>query len=280
MTQVDWTVPLDPNERYVAMVERLQAMMKAIRSGHASATVVPDDLEDYEIFADLADLLFKYKSADAADEFVALWKLESGPWATIPHSMGETGTIPSAADVGTGAGATYVTIDGLSSLATITLPSLGDTRNKHRLIVVERRDASSNGCILSSSSNLEPIGVSSLSIALDPGDVIGLTSTNGTTWTIAFEHRNPTVSKGSGSPYAMTWADRNVLINGSSAITLPPPAEFKRYEASFVNIHASAAGTINPNASETINGASSLSLPSQWDRAKLITDGTDWFRMA
>ncbi len=38
--------------------------------------------------------------------------------------------------------------------------------------------------------------------------------------------------------------------------------------------------TIDPNATETINGASTLVLSSQWDRAVIQSDGTNWIRIA
>lgn len=38
--------------------------------------------------------------------------------------------------------------------------------------------------------------------------------------------------------------------------------------------------TIDPNAAETINGASTLVLSSQWDRAIIQSDGTNWIRIA
>lgn len=48
-----------------------------------------------------------------------------------------------------------------------------------------------------------------------------------------------------------------------------------------VKIDASAnTVTIDPNASETVNGAATLVLSAQWDRAVLQSDGANWIRIA
>jgi len=81
--------------------------------------------------------------------------------------------------------------------------------------------------------------------------------------------------------YAMSWADESILADASSAaitVTLPDPASYPNYEVMIKKIDSSAnAVTITPYGSETIDGASSLTLANQNDAVRLRSDGTNWF---
>jgi len=75
--------------------------------------------------------------------------------------------------------------------------------------------------------------------------------------------------------------DNLVLVNssgGAVTITLPAPTNGR------VLIVKDSTGsayvnniTINPNASETIDGASSFVITSNWGECQLQSDGTNWF---
>src|SRR3990167_5139214 len=71
---------------------------------------------------------------------------------------------------------------------------------------------------------------------------------------------------------------RLYLVSGNTTATLPPPATagagfrvgFKKNDAAGTTV------TINPDAAETIDGASSLTLATRYDTVLLICDGTNW----
>ncbi len=71
------------------------------------------------------------------------------------------------------------------------------------------------------------------------------------------------------------------LANATSAaiaLTLPSPASATNRLYAVVKTDSSAnAVTLTPAASETINGASSKALSSQWDKVWIFTDGTNWY---
>ena len=74
--------------------------------------------------------------------------------------------------------------------------------------------------------------------------------------------------------YAMTGAESVVLATG--ACTLPSPVTFAGI---LFTVKDSGSGTasILPNASETIDGASSISLGTAYKAATVVSNGTNWF---
>ena len=80
--------------------------------------------------------------------------------------------------------------------------------------------------------------------------------------------------------YAMTWADESILADASAAaitITLPDPASYDAL-VFIKKVDSSAnAVTIAPHGTETIDGASSMTLANQNDAVRLRSDGTNWF---
>jgi len=81
--------------------------------------------------------------------------------------------------------------------------------------------------------------------------------------------------------YTMTWADETILADasgGAITVTLPDPAAYPNYEVMIKKIDSSAnAVTVAPHGTETIDGASSLTLANQNDAVRLRSDGTNWF---
>ena len=81
--------------------------------------------------------------------------------------------------------------------------------------------------------------------------------------------------------YSMIWADEAILADasgGAITITLPDPAAYPNYEVMIKKIDSSTnAVTVAPHGTETIDGASSLTLANQNDAVRLRSDGTNWF---
>jgi len=81
--------------------------------------------------------------------------------------------------------------------------------------------------------------------------------------------------------YTMTWADETILADasgGAITVTLPDPASYPNYEIMIKKIDSSTnAVTVTPHGTETIDGASSLTLSSQNDAKRLRSDGSNWY---
>lgn len=80
--------------------------------------------------------------------------------------------------------------------------------------------------------------------------------------------------------YTLTTSDAIILADaGSGAFTLTLPAASGNTGLLFriLKIESSAnAVTVDANASETINGATTITLERQWDAVELVCDGTGW----
>ncbi len=79
---------------------------------------------------------------------------------------------------------------------------------------------------------------------------------------------------------ALTLDDRVVeATGGSGGITLTLPqastAQYKTYQVVKVDAGAGAV-TLDAYSSETINGATTYALASQWDKVSLYCNGTSW----
>lgn len=79
----------------------------------------------------------------------------------------------------------------------------------------------------------------------------------------------------------LTANDHTILCNaaaGAIPVALPSAASMTGRELVFKKIDASGnAVTITPNGAETIDGAGSLPLNSQWARATIQSNGVGWF---
>jgi len=87
--------------------------------------------------------------------------------------------------------------------------------------------------------------------------------------------------KGVSANYTVTDDDHVILVDATAASrTITLPTAVGRAGRAFLII-AVAVGTdktvtIAPQSGQTINGASSKTLSSQWDRCKVISDGSNW----
>lgn len=85
----------------------------------------------------------------------------------------------------------------------------------------------------------------------------------------------------SDSPYTLDIDATFMLLADptSGAITVNLPAVASSSERWFwvMNVGTTNAVVLDPNASETVNGASTLSLSSQYDWALLYCDGSVWY---
>jgi len=98
--------------------------------------------------------------------------------------------------------------------------------------------------------------------------------------------RRPTLRSGGGvtsvtADYAMVDADRTVLADSTTVavtVTLPDPARAEGVRLTVKRVNAGAnAVTLSQNATETIDGASTVTLAAQWDARSVVSDGVDWF---
>ncbi len=76
------------------------------------------------------------------------------------------------------------------------------------------------------------------------------------------------------SNYTIDADDQIILGNGTVTITLPTPVGNRSY--TIKNIHASLTVTVATTGSETIDGASTVALSSQYDAITVISDGSNW----
>jgi hypothetical protein len=79
------------------------------------------------------------------------------------------------------------------------------------------------------------------------------------------------------SNYTITASDDVILCSGAITITLPSPTAASRQTYYIKNINPGLGDsvTLSPNASETIDGASSKTIFAQ-DAVMCILDGTNW----
>jgi hypothetical protein len=86
------------------------------------------------------------------------------------------------------------------------------------------------------------------------------------------------------SAYTLGASDSVVLANATSAaftLTLPTAVGISGRTYTLKKIDSSAnAVTVATTASQTIDSATTLSLSSQWQRATVVSDGTNWMIVA
>ncbi len=76
------------------------------------------------------------------------------------------------------------------------------------------------------------------------------------------------------SSYTVLPDDQIILGNGTVTITLPSPVGNGPF--TIKNIHASLTATVATIGSETIDGASTIALSTQYDAITVVSDGTNW----
>lgn len=87
-----------------------------------------------------------------------------------------------------------------------------------------------------------------------------------------------------GASVTVVQADHTIFADATSnAITVNLPAAASHSGRVFAVVKTDASGnavTLDANASETINGATTLALSTQWDRCQIQSNGTNWIRIA
>jgi len=81
------------------------------------------------------------------------------------------------------------------------------------------------------------------------------------------------------SPYSVTATDEVVLADataGAITVNLPTPTSGRRLNVKKIDSSANVVTVDTPGA-ETIDGAATFPLASQYDSVTLVSDGTDWF---
>jgi len=96
--------------------------------------------------------------------------------------------------------------------------------------------------------------------------------------------RHQSISKTfADSGYQLKFYDRLCKVDasgGNTTITLPTKAEGKGLSFTIVKTDSSAnTVTVDTPGAETINGASSVTLSSQWDRLTVMSDGINYYRI-
>jgi len=66
---------------------------------------------------------------------------------------------------------------------------------------------------------------------------------------------------------------------GAFTITLPAAASYLHRLITVKRTSATGTITVDGNGSETIDGAASVDLTSQYERLTIVSDGANWFRV-
>ena len=80
----------------------------------------------------------------------------------------------------------------------------------------------------------------------------------------------------SSGPYSVLAADHHIIATGTFTINLPAVASSANREIIITNKGAGTV-TLDGNASETINGATTFAMNTQWEAFTLFCDGVEWF---
>jgi len=133
-------------------------------------------------------------------------------------------------------------------------------------------------------ANTDPIGDTDLI----PGVIGGVTkknawslvkSTLATYFNTLFAALEPAVVSKTAN-YTITTDDHTVLCDATSGnitITLPAATSSQREFCIVKTDNTSNTVVVDGNSSETINGATTITLSSQYDAITITTDGTSWY---
>lgn len=266
--------PIDTGDSLPRVAEKMNAQVAALRS-NSSGSSDPSNPVAYELVANNSEGVMKQLLGDGSD-YVWLWKLLSSPMAIIPKALTDADSIYTVPDYHE----TFFEITLADGDLTINLPSA--STNPYRPLVFFRRDATAHQCFLSIGT-IVPTGIGLME--LTPGDLIALLPMPAGDWRVLFERRAGIVAQtvSTGTPYAMQWWQNVLLVttSGDADVTLPAagsaglgrPRTVKKVDAAANSVTVGVAG------SETIDGASSVVLASQYDRLTVISDGTNWHRI-
>lgn len=105
---------------------------------------------------------------------------------------------------------------------------------------------------------------------------------DGTRWQNTSTSTLTTMAAYSKSAAYAALAENQLILGDASGgafdVTLPPAASAKGYTLRVKKVDASAdAITILPDGAETIDGAASLALSTQYEAKSLVSDGTAWW---
>lgn len=76
--------------------------------------------------------------------------------------------------------------------------------------------------------------------------------------------------------YTATADDELILCSGTITITLPPASPAKRRRIMLKKTDAANVVTADGNGAETIDGAATRTLSTQYSSLKLLSDGSNW----
>lgn len=80
-----------------------------------------------------------------------------------------------------------------------------------------------------------------------------------------------------GDNYTITHRDKGVLVSTTSTITLP--AHKEGYEVVVKKIDDTGINTIVTGEGSTIDGNASTMVSTQWNFIRLISDGSNWYKV-
>jgi hypothetical protein len=109
---------------------------------------------------------------------------------------------------------------------------------------------------------------------------IDLTSDGSSLWVVGAYPKNTRVWSAKTTTYPMTESDDIIQAGGTSSytVTLPAVANMTGRTISIIKTSTGAyTVTLDGNASETINGALTLDLITQYSSISLFCDGTAWY---
>lgn len=81
----------------------------------------------------------------------------------------------------------------------------------------------------------------------------------------------------------LTGTDNDVILltgTGTYTVTLPAVAGYTDKQITFKKTGASGTVTLDGNASETIDGATTYAVNTQWQKVTIWCDGTAWYIIA
>lgn len=259
--------------------------------GSATSATITVNFGFLEIFCDGTQWL-----SQAGSKALSVWNATtevSGAQVvqSVANWAGSTTDVDFAASPYTGLATDEVVLcDVTGGAIAITLPP--PIARKTIKFVDTTGGAEANNVVISQNAAETIDGATSITIDSNYG-VIDLIS-DGTNWvsqsgvtslaltqSVANFAGSVTAVNFAASPYTGLATDEVILCDvtaGAIAITLPPPVARKTIK--FLDI-VGLAGTnnivISQNAAETLDGATSITLDSNYEALTLISDGTNWF---
>ena len=210
-------------------------------------------------------------------------------WNTFQH----TSDFTAWSDDASGRPRDFYRVDASSADVTVTLPGAsGGDAEEGRVLIILRLDSGANGhtvTITADGSDTINNGAAGGSITLDSRHAcVALRPTGGTVWDVVWSigtvggvrqgHPHRSIDD-TDSPYTAGVEENLYCDATSNPITVNLPSAVtsngKTYRIKKTDASANAV-TIDANASETIDGATTLALSAQYDAATICCDGAAW----